>query len=297
MAGLVKECVTADVRDDVARLVSELHPDLVLVILGDMFPVAQVEAIRKMGVKTAVWFTDDPYYTDVTANYAAYYDFVFTQEISCVPLYQSLGCSHVHYLPLAVHTAIFHRNEEVSKDTDICFLGTAWINRIALFDQIASELNRYQTLVVGPDWGKLGHKLLPDKIQPVFLSPEQSAYCLNASKIAINNHRAYDDTTFFDKNSRRLPAHSINPRTFEIAACGTFQLTDVREELVHNYTVGKEIETYSSPEELIEKIRYYLTHEEERNTIALRGLHRTLQEQTYPHRLKQLLNVVFEVES
>ncbi|MDQ0874568.1 spore maturation protein CgeB [Paenibacillus sp. V4I3] len=152
-------------------------------------------------------------------------------------------------------------------------MGTEWHNRIAFFDQIAHELNRYQTLIVGQGWESIVHsKLLSDKIRLEVFSPEQSARCLNASKIAINNHRAFDDVTLFNKNSRRLPTHSINPRTFEIAACGTFQLTDVREELVRNYTVGKEIETYSSPADLIEKIRYYHIHEKGRNTIALRGL-------------------------
>ncbi|MGM0882785.1 MAG: glycosyltransferase family protein [Bacillota bacterium] len=57
---------------------------------------------------------------------------------------------------------------------------------------------------------------------------------------------------------------------FEIAACGTLQLTDIRADLDRFYTPGEEIVTYASPQEMIEKNEYYLHHEHERQTIALR---------------------------
>ena len=92
LRNLVSELYTANFDQDVVKLVAEIMPDLVLVLLGDTFPIDRVTTIRSMGIKTAVWFTDDPYYTDVTTNIAPYYHYVFTQEISCVPYYQMLGC-------------------------------------------------------------------------------------------------------------------------------------------------------------------------------------------------------------
>ncbi|WCK56180.1 glycosyltransferase [Aneurinibacillus sp. Ricciae_BoGa-3] len=295
LRSLVKEVYTAQVDQNPLSYVAQLKPDLVLVLLGDTFHIDQVSAIRSMGIKTAVWFTDDPYYTDVTIQFAPHYDFVFTQELSCVSFYHAYGCFRVHYLPLAVNTRVFHyHRQDHSFNTDVCFLGTAWNNRISLFDQIAPYLSTKKTLIVGPDWHRLqNYHLLSDKIRLEVLSPEQSAHLINTSKIVINNHRAYDDDTLFSKNSRKLLAYSINPRTFEISACGAFQLTDVRQELPSCYLPRKELETYSSPSELIEKIDYYLRHEKERNAIALRGLNRTLNEHTYSKRLKELLTRVF----
>jgi spore maturation protein CgeB len=286
LQSLVRETYTLQAEQNAVSFAAEIKPDLVLVLLGDYFPIDQVNAIRAMGIKIAVWFTDDPYY-----------DFVFTQELSCLSLYPLFGCRQVHYLPLAVNTRVFHyQREDHSFSTDVCFLGTAWNNRISLFDQIAPYLSNKKTLIVGPYWNRLqNYHLLSDKILLDVLSPEESGFQMNKAKIVVNNHRAYDDSTFpeYDKNSRKLLAHSINPRTFEISACGAFQLTDVREELNRCYLSGKEIDTYSSPSELVEKIDYYLNHEDERNAIALRGLSRTLKEQTYPKRLIKLLKVIF----
>jgi spore maturation protein CgeB len=293
---LTREVYTAKAEQNVVNLVAQVKPDLVLVLLGDTFPVEQVNAIRSMGVKTAVWFTDDPYYTDVTAKVAPYYQYVFTQEISCLSFYPLLGCRQVHYLPLAVNTSVFHYlGENDSFNTDVCFMGTAWNNRIALFDQLAPYLSNKNTLIVGPDWNRMqNYHLLSSKIRLEVLSPEESALLINKSKIVINNHRPFNDTTVFSHNSRNFPAVSINPRTFEISACGAFQLTDVRQELNRDYEMGKDIETYTSPTELIEKIEYYLSHDAERSAIARSGHSKTLKNHTYQKRLLTLLKVVFE---
>ncbi|WP_057915586.1 glycosyltransferase [Peribacillus muralis] len=295
LRNLVCEVYTAKADQDVANLAAQINPDLVLVLLGDTFPIDQVKAIRAMGIKTAVWFTDDPYYTNVTTKKAPYYHYVFSQEISCVSYYQLLGSPQVHYLPLAVNTKVFHyQREDDSFLLDVCFLGTAWNDRISLFDQIAPYLFNKNVLIVGPNWNRMfNYYLLSNKIRLEVLSPEESARLINQSKIVINNHRSYDDNTVFNNNSNKLPALSINPRTFEISACGAFQLSDVRQELNRYYERGKEIETYSSPSELIEKIDHYLSHEDERNMIARKGHSKTLKMHTYSKRLVTLLNVIF----
>ncbi|MGW6380724.1 CgeB family protein [Peribacillus butanolivorans] len=295
LRNLVRKVYTAKAEQDVANLCAQIKPDLVLVLLGDTFPIDQVNAIRARGIKTAVWFTDDPYYTNVTTNIAPYYQYVFTQEISCVSYYQLLGSPQVHYLPLAVNTKFFHyQSEDDSLLIDVCFLGTAWNDRISLFDQIAPYLSNKNALIVGPKWNRmLNYHLLSDKIRLEVLSPEESARLINQSKIVINNHRSYDDNTVFNNNSNKIPALSINPRTFEISACGAFQLSDIRQELKRYYEIGKEIETYSSPSELIEKIDYYLSHEDERKMIARKGHSQTLEKHTYSKRLVTLLNLIF----
>jgi spore maturation protein CgeB len=44
--------------------------------------------------------------------------------------------------------------------------------------------------------------------------------------------------------------------------------------------------------DLVEKIRYYLAHEEERSAIAHAGQERTLKDHTYLQRMKELEQII-----
>lgn len=293
---LVQEVIVASPSEDVVHLVEKVHPDLVLVLNGVVFSSDQVVKIREKGIKTAVWLTDDPYYTDWTISIAPRYDYVFTLELNCVSYYQKLGCTQVHYLPFASNTQVFYpKRVKNSFQSDICFIGTAFWNRVKLIDSIADYLVDKNIIISGWWWDRLeNYKKLKSKIRlGHWMSPEETASYYNGAKIVINLHRdIYDDSINF--NSEKIPAHSLNPRTFEISSCKTLQLTDVRQDLENQYIPGYEIATYDSVEELKSQIDYYLTHEDERMKIAASSLSRTLQEHTYTHRLTQMLDIIFK---
>ena len=50
-------------------------------------------------------------------------------------------------------------------------------------------------------------------------------------------------------------------------------------------------------DELLEKVDYYLSHEEQRIRIAMNGYQKVRKYHTYRHRLTQALHVVFEEEN
>ncbi|QJC54260.1 glycosyltransferase [Paenibacillus albicereus] len=284
-----------DTQQPVVQLAKELRPDAVIVLDGLQYPTEQVDAIRALGIRTAVWFTDDPYYSDITRKLAPHYDFVFTLESNTVEFYRQLGCPNVTYLPLGVNPAEFRpRNPDLSLRREISFVGSAYHKRVDFFNQITPYLATRDIAISGLWWERLrDYRLLQPKIRAGhWMDPLETAATYNGAKIVINMHRAHDDETF-NSNSAQLTAVSPNPRTFEISACGTLQLTDVRDDLARFYEPGVEIATYASPQELVEKIDYYLNHEEERQAIALRGLCRTMKEHTYAHRLTTMLSVMF----
>jgi spore maturation protein CgeB len=54
-------------------------------------------------------------------------------------------------------------------------------------------------------------------------------------------------------------------------ACGGFVISNWQPEIAECFEEGKEIVTFRSLEECMEKIAYYLEHEEERKQIAAAG--------------------------
>lgn len=66
--------------------------------------------------------------------------------------------------------------------------------------------------------------------------------------------------------------HSGIPlRVLDIMACGGFVLTNWQPEIAEYFADGQEIVTFRNLEECIDKIAYYLEHEEERQEIAVAG--------------------------
>lgn len=296
LEGLVAKVTPISPGDDAAKLADRIKPDLVLALNGVNFPPEQIKAIRHKGIPTAVWLTDDPYYTDWTVSIAPRYDFVFTLERSCVPLYKELGCQQVFYLPFAASPKLYvPQHIDASYRSDICFIGSAFWNRVALIDSLADFLVDKKVFIAGWWWDRLKHyHKLSDSIRlGEWLSPEETAKYYHGAKLVINLHREAEDHTI-NFNERNKPAYSVNPRTFEIAASGTFQLADPRQDLNRFYAPGKEIVIYHSPEQLKELINYYLQNNKERNTIALNALYRTRNEHTYRERLAEMLEWVFD---
>ncbi|WP_159881070.1 CgeB family protein [Paenibacillus puerhi] len=292
---LVRELIVLTPAQDIVATADRIKPDYVLILDGLNLPVERIDAIRSLGIRTAIWLTDDPYYTDITLPLVMHYDTVFTLELECVTLYRQHGHAQAHYLPLGANPNVFRpKPVPLQYRYDIGFIGSAFWNRARFFDQVAPFLAKRHTYISGIWWDRLKHYgLLRKKIDlNKWMDAGETAAYYNGMNISINLHRSVDDESF-NNNSRLVGAVSPNPRTFEIAGCGTLQLTDIRNDLYRFYTPDHEIVTYASPEELKEKIEFYLNHEEERRAIALNALRRTMSEHTYSHRLAQMLKLLF----
>ena len=83
---------------------------------------------------------------------------------------------------------------------------------------------------------------------------------------------------------------SINLRSFDVMASGGFLLSEYRPEYERTFVLGEEMDCFRTPEELVEKIEYYLAHPEIRSEIAGRGQRKVLGEHTITQRMRDLLS-------
>lgn len=81
-------------------------------------------------------------------------------------------------------------------------------------------------------------------------------------------------------------------RIWDILACGGFLLTNYQSEIPEYFEIGKDLETYASEEELLEKCQYYLSHEEDRVQIAENGYQKVKQFHSLELRLGEMLQLL-----
>lgn len=89
--------------------------------------------------------------------------------------------------------------------------------------------------------------------------------------------------------SRRGIKSGVPLRAFDIMGCGGFLLTNFQADLLDDFVPGEDFVYYESKEDLLQKVDYYLEHEEERRAIAQNGHDKVAAGHTYRHRVREIL--------
>ena len=89
--------------------------------------------------------------------------------------------------------------------------------------------------------------------------------------------------------SRRRIKSGIPLRAFDIMGSGGFLLSNFQADFLDSFVPEEDFVYYESREDLLQKIDYYLVHEEERQAIARNGHDKVAAAHTYRHRIKEIL--------
>ncbi len=261
---------------------------LICMALAPISPRVLTE-LRKRGVITVLWFVED--YTRFTywKETAKFYDFVFTiQKGKCLDAMRAAGAGESHYLPVGcdpgIHAPLSLSTEEKERwGSPISFMGAGYHNRQQLF----ASFSDYPIKIWGTEWPTcrpFDHMVQEGGRR---LSPAEYVKVFNASDININLHSSHE------RDGVDPFGDFLNPRTFELAASGVFQLVDHRSLLPEAFEVGTEMATFRSAEELREKLQYFTAHPEERAKIANASRERALKDHTYQARIRSMLSTIF----
>lgn len=267
---------------------AEDPPDLVLSLAQAPLILPMLEQLRRKRFLTAMWFVENYRHLTYWQQLAAGYDFWFViQQEPCIAALKQAGAKDVRYLPMAADPSV-HRPLELTQaereeyGSDVSFVGAGYANRRAIFPRLLGHDWTFK--LWGNEWDgatdlasvlqRHGARIDTGTCQKVF----------NASTVNLNLHSWAG--TGLDPDG-----DFVNPRTFELAACGAFQLTD-RRALLPDVLAADEVATVSSPDELPGAITRWLREPEQRLAMAAHARQRVLAEHTYAHRMRDLLSQI-----
>ena len=81
-------------------------------------------------------------------------------------------------------------------------------------------------------------------------------------------------------------------RVFDIMGCGGFLLTDYREDMLALFTPGEDYIYWEDKEQIPELVQYYLSHDDERRSIAENGKNTVIKFHTFRHRFEKMLQII-----
>jgi len=278
-----------DVNAKLVKAVEQNNCDAVWIEKGLMIRPRTLKRIKDICPQaTLAFYSEDDMYAK--HNQSAYfrrclplYDIVFTTKSYNVEELPQIGARRVVFVDKAYDRAT-HRPLPVTEEekqrlrADVIFVGSFEEDRAQQMLYLAE--NGFPVRVWGGRWEawKDRHPNLTVEGRPIYGEDYVKALC--ASKIAL---------CFLRKINRDLQTD----RTMEIPACGVFMLAERTREHLRLFEEGEEAEFFDSKKELLEKVRYYLEHDGERERIAKAGRRRCV-ESGYSHhdRLKYMLNMV-----
>jgi spore maturation protein CgeB len=279
---------------------------------------AFVEAFRQRGVKTALFLPDEPYEVGESARFSPRFDFVFTLDHCTVqahllsrPLARQ---ADVFYLPPCADTSRFKPPpHDVERTSPALFLGNpTLVPRETWLRAVEKAIPGTRIL----SWPVKGRPVA--KGSPHWISDAEHPALYSSCWIGLNIHRdpritrecykkrvlgrhphlhvpggiklwnqaPTDDGTGF-WNDANLPAAHVNPRFFEMAACGTLVVNDNhRAELARMFPSTPRADT---AEQFLHLVQYHLEHREEAEEIAQECRSLISRRHTYLHRAAEVL--------
>ena len=88
----------------------------------------------------------------------------------------------------------------------------------------------------------------------------------------------------------------IPQRVWDVLGCHGFLISNYQTEIPELLTPGEDLILYSSREELLELVSYYLAHPKARTEMAENGYRKVKAYHTYPTRLTQMLELAFSLK-
>jgi spore maturation protein CgeB len=215
-------------------------------------------------------------------DHVLYHSPAYSRDLAMADKLAYAGARRADFWPMGVWDAAFDptRTEDTilaaERDIDVIFIGAMHLDKMPLLARVKKALGRrcrmhglaglkrnaYFNLTFGfPGW-----------VRPVRVEQYVSLY--QRARIGFNVHNRGDYTVG-------------NYRLFELPANGVMQLSDGGDYLSRFFDVGSEIVSYRGADDLIDRIRWYLTHDAERERIARAGFRRAVGECRMRRRLEQ----------
>ena len=226
----------------------------------------------------------------------AAHDHHFTHALGMVDRMREGGIENVTWLSEGVEPEFYAFDaisaaERTRYETDVLLIGNlhANSNYWPRQEMVAASLRAgFRTRWWGP---RIAMKL---RFIPLFLSPVARAY---GGGMVFNDTWAKAvscSKIFIARDVQPEVLASMSNRAYTAMGCGAFYLCYHTEGIEKVFEVGKELDTFRTLDEMVEKIRYYLDHEDQRRSIAEAGRKRVLENYTYADRFQEMFRVLEE---
>ena len=255
--------------------------DVCLAITPYTIPNSLWKHLKERGLKLIGWWGDDPMSKGNLSESMSFFDKIYLVDKEWVYTARYFN-KNTYYLPHAVSEKNFFQTNSADKKIDVLFVGASFEGKMD--GRLRANVLRilHENGIRISLYGDLGWKYLFPQyhfLKEIYKGSVNTASRLNelynSSKIVLNVHH-------------RQLITGTNQRSFEVAATGTLQIADYRQDIEDIF--GENIVTFSSPKDLVDKFKYYIDRKKDR-TAKGSATRKIAQDHTYKQRLSIILDI------
>lgn len=260
-----------------------------------------IREIGSWGIATFNWYCNASYQFHLVEEIAPAFDWSLVPERFRLDDYRRAGARPL-YCQEAANPLIYHPHD-VRRDVDVTFVGGAYGDRPDYIRALVDADVKVRAYGLG--WEQLsapiseGARLqralgqvrrtvrgrhlhpprLPGSVVGGVLTDGEMITMFSRAKICLGF------SVVGSPGPRDPVIRQVRLRDFEAPMSGAFYLLDYVDEIEAFFELDREIVCFSSRDELVEKVRYYLAHPDEREAIRAAGHERALRDHTWQKRL------------
>ena len=219
--------------------IDEIDPDVIIFFKGDMIRT-EVLSVLSENRNIYLFYPDTFKFKALLRKRLHYFKSIYTASNNKQPYYK-MGAKKVVTVPWACDP-YFHKKIEVEKKYNVSFIGTAYLERRRIIHNLG------EVDVFGDFWYGFGTHSNPSVYGEYFIKT------INQSRINLNLQAKIS-----------IQADAPTMRTFEVAGCGGFQISDYMPSLKQYFPM---IPTFKHSTDLKNQISYFLENKDEAVEIA-----------------------------
>lgn len=256
------------------------RPDVLLTTDMASFDDAEVRRWKALGCFVAG--IGEPPYSESPRQWGVY-DLVLAPSEGMVAFFRSRG-TRSELLRFAFHDQ--HVKPDAERPIDVSFVGSLsamHTRRVQFLEALCRRIPGVLQL-----WAPtVGHLAQDSPVRIAYRGPawgREANQIVAKSKIHLNIHH--------DAAGK----YADNIRMYDATGLGALLLTDRKKNLSAIFVVGSEVLDFATVEECHERIDWALSHDEEREGIALRGQARTMRDHTFLRRMGDFERIIAEAK-
>lgn len=273
---ILRPLLVRELTLEAKRLADTFRPDGVFVFKGNAVHPELIHFYKARGIPVVNFYPDVSFlaHGPYIPRALPLYDHIFTTKSwGIADMQQQLGVKNASFLehgfdPEMDHPLPLSDAERANYNCDVVFIGTWSPKKEKLLAHLKSALPEVRLKIWGCQWEKSASPGLVSSIVGDEILSEEYSKVLRSASICLG--------ILSEERKGASSGDLITSRTFNIPACGAFMLHERNVEALRYFNEDEEAAFFATPDELVERISFYLQNPERRAAVAKNGRQRCL---------------------